>query len=144
MVGGTVQYNFEKFYCEVCKEEYPRYVEKNGVEYELLPIERPTGPHLMLEGISEKANNMMVLQNIPPDGIKIGRGHECEIRITDISVSRNHARIDKNGDDYIVFDNKSKFGTLIREEKLILDLSRIKQGVQIGRTVITFEKGRRP
>jgi pSer/pThr/pTyr-binding forkhead associated (FHA) protein len=87
---------------------------------------------------------MMVLQNIPPDGIKIGRGHECEIRITDISVSRNHARIDKNGDDYIVFDNKSKFGTLIREEKLILDLSRIKQGVQIGRTVITFEKGRRP
>lgn len=144
VVGGTVQYNFEKFYCEVCKEEYPRYVEKNGVEYELLPIERPTGPHLMLEGISEKANNMMVLQNIPPDGIKIGRGHECEIRITDISVSRNHARIDKNGDDYIVFDNKSKFGTLIREEKLILDLSRIKQGVQIGRTVITFEKGRRP
>lgn len=143
-MGGTVQYNFEKFYCEVCKEEYPRYVEKNGVEYELLPIERPTGPHLMLEGISEKANNMMVLQNIPPDGIKIGRGHECEIRITDISVSRNHARIDKNGDDYIVFDNKSKFGTLIREEKLILDLSRIKQGVQIGRTVITFEKGRRP
>jgi hypothetical protein len=144
VVGGTVQYNFEKFYCEVCKEEYPRYVEKNGVEYELLPIERPTGPHLMLEGISEKANNMMVLQNIPADGIKIGRGHECEIRITDISVSRNHARIDKIENDYIVFDNKSKFGTLIREEKLILDLSRIKQGVQIGRTVITFEKGRRP
>jgi len=31
----------------------------------------------MLEGISEKANNMMVIQNVPEDGIKIGRGHEC-------------------------------------------------------------------
>lgn len=51
-MGGTIQYNFEKFYCEVCKEEYPRFIEKNGVEYELLPIEKPTGQHLMLEGIS--------------------------------------------------------------------------------------------
>ena len=56
----------------------------------------------------------MVLQNIPNDGIKIGRGHECEIRITDISVSRNHARIDKIAEDYYVFDNKSKFGTLVK------------------------------
>jgi pSer/pThr/pTyr-binding forkhead associated (FHA) protein len=93
--------------------------------------------------VSEKANNMMVIQNIPNDGIKIGRGHECEIRITDISVSRNHARIDKIGDDYYVFDNKSKFGTLVKEEKLVLEVSRIKQGVQIGRTVITFEKSRK-
>lgn len=51
-MGGTIQYNFEKFYCEVCKEEYPRFIEKNGIEYELLPIEKPTGQHLMLEGIS--------------------------------------------------------------------------------------------
>jgi pSer/pThr/pTyr-binding forkhead associated (FHA) protein len=87
---------------------------------------------------------MMVIQNIPEGGIKLGRGHECEIRITDISVSRNHARIDKVGDDYYVFDNKSKFGTLVKEEQLSLDLSRIKQGVQIGRTVITFERVRKP
>ena len=86
---------------------------------------------------------MMVIQNIPNEGIKIGRGHECEIRITDISVSRNHARIDKIGDDYYVFDNKSKFGTLVKEEKLVLEASKIKQGVQIGRTVITFEKSRK-
>ena len=85
----------------------------------------------------------MVIQNIPNEGIKIGRGHECEIRITDISVSRNHARIDKIGDYYYVFDNKSKFGTLVKEEKLVLEASKIKQGVQIGRTVITFEKSRK-
>ena len=143
MIGGTIQYNFEKFYCEVCKDEYPRFIEKDSQEHELMPIEKPTGQHIMLEGISEKANNMMVIQNIPNDGIKIGRGHECEIRITNISVSRNHARIDKINDEYFVFDNKSKFGTLVKEDNLLLEVTRIKQGIQIGRTVITFEKARK-
>ena len=63
---------------------------------------------------------MMVIQNIPSDGIKIGRGHECQIRITDISVSRTHAKIDKIGDEYFIFDNKSKFGTLVKEDNLML------------------------
>jgi hypothetical protein len=31
----------------------------------------------------------------------------------------------------------------VREERLSLELSKIKQGIQIGRTVITFEKTRR-
>jgi pSer/pThr/pTyr-binding forkhead associated (FHA) protein len=58
-------------------------------------------------------------------------------------VSRNHARIDKIQDDYYVFDNKSKFGTLVKEDRLMLEVTRIKQGIQIGRTVITFEKTRK-
>lgn len=29
----------------------------------------------------------------PGETIKLGRGHQCEIRITDISVSREHAHI---------------------------------------------------
>ena len=53
-------------------------------------------------------------------------------------MSRNHARIDKIGDDYFIFDNKSKFGTLVKEDNLVLEVTRIKQGIQIGRTVITF------
>lgn len=82
----------------------------------------------------------MVIQNVSSEGIKLGRGHDCEIRVTDISVSRNHAKIEKIGNDYYIFDNKSKFGTLVKEEKLEIELSRIKQGIQIGRTVMTFEK----
>jgi hypothetical protein len=46
------------------------------------------------------------------------------------------------GSDFFIFDNKSKFGTLVKEQKLTLDLSRSKQGVQIGRTVLTFEIGK--
>jgi hypothetical protein len=40
-----------------------------------MPIERPSGQYIMLEGVSDKANNMMVIQDIPKGGIKLGRGH---------------------------------------------------------------------
>jgi pSer/pThr/pTyr-binding forkhead associated (FHA) protein len=83
---------------------------------------------------------MIILQNVGQGGVKIGRGHDCEIRVTDISVSRNHALIQKMGNGYIVFDNKSKFGTLVREPGLKIQLNSVKQGIQIGRTVMTFEK----
>lgn len=56
-----------------------------------------------------------MIQNIPNEGIKLGRGHECEIRITDISVSRNHGLIKNQPDGFYIYDNKSKFGTLVRD-----------------------------
>ena len=45
--------------------------------------------------------------------VKFGRGHETDVRIHDISVSRLHALIhkDEKGRFYIE-DNNSKFGTL--------------------------------
>ena len=52
------------------------------------------------------------------DFIKVGRGHDSEVRVTDISVSRCHALIKvSNKGDYVVEDNSSKFGTLIQVRK---------------------------
>ena len=57
------------------------------------------------------------------DSIKVGRGHESEVRITDISVSRGHASIHKTKiGEYVLSDNNSKFGTLVQIRKpLMLD-----------------------
>lgn len=60
------------------------------------------------------------MEDIPPEGIRIGRGNECEIKVDNPSISRNHARIVKQHGDYVVFDNKSKFGTLIKDPKIYL------------------------
>ena len=81
----------------------------------------------------------MIIQNVAAEGIKLGRGHECEIRITDISVSRNHALIKNINGHFYIFDNKSKFGTLVREDNMSLEVGRQPHGVQIGRTVLTME-----
>lgn len=42
-------------------------------------------------------------------------------------------------DNFYVFDTKSKFGTLITEPNLHIDLEMVKRGIQVGRTVATFE-----
>lgn len=73
---------------------------------------------MILEGACEKTKSVMMIQNVPETGIKLGRGHDCEIRITDISVSRNHALIKFNGTGFYIFDNKSKFGTLVKQDNM--------------------------
>lgn len=46
--------------------------------------------------------------------IRVGRGHDADIRVTDISVSRFHAKINMSeAGEFFVEDNRSKFGTLI-------------------------------
>ena len=54
--------------------------------------------------------------------IKVGRGHETDIRVTDISVSRFHARINRSitTGEFFVEDNKSKFGTLVQVRRPLL------------------------
>ena len=53
---------------------------------------------------------------------KLGRGHESEVRINDISVSRFHALIKYKDDGFYIEDNNSKFGTIaLMRERLKLD-----------------------
>ncbi len=43
----------------------------------------------------------------------MGRGHESEVRVNDISVSRCHAILKYKSDGIYIEDNRSKFGTLV-------------------------------
>ena len=45
---------------------------------------------------------------------KLGRGHQCDIRISDISVSRFHAFMKYSDNVFKIVDNNSKFGTLVK------------------------------
>jgi pSer/pThr/pTyr-binding forkhead associated (FHA) protein len=67
----------------------------------------------------------------------IGRGHECDIRLNDISVSRLHSLIhfDMIRKLLLIRDLKSKFGTLILIKKPINILNKYLR-IQIGRTYI--------
>ena len=75
--------------------------------------------------------------NLNDDEIKIGRGHECDVKINDISVSRIHAllKYDKNNGKLLIRNLKSKFGTLILLKRPFV-IKEKKINFQIGRTFI--------
>lgn len=61
---------------------------------DLIEIEKPEGPYIILETVcAGAAKSIHVLGMKYRDHIKIGRGHDSEVRIGDISVSRLHAII---------------------------------------------------
>ena len=88
----------------------------------------------MKENCNIKSIHVIQLGN---DELIIGRGHESDVRINDISVSRNHAKLKYNPEDGTILlrDLKSKFGTLILiKNPLLIKEKRIH--LQIGRTYI--------
>ena len=103
----------------------------------------------MKENCNIKSIHVIQLNN---DELTIGRGHESDVRINDISVSRKHAILKYNVDEgtLLLRDLKSKFGTLILIKKP-LQIKEKRIHLQIGRTYIEgwlmgmaeFEKLRR-
>jgi len=73
---------------------------------------------------------------------RLGRGHESDLRVSDISVSRCHAILKYDTTDsfnYYLEDNLSKFGTLVLANNGIVELELEQtKSIQIGRSVISF------
>lgn len=69
---------------------------------------------------------------------KLGRGHESEVRINDISVSRCHAIIKCRKDGFYVEDNLSKFGTIVLLKNTLRLAEDHTMAVQVGRSVVSF------
>ena len=69
---------------------------------------------------------------------KLGRGHESEVRINDISVSRCHAIIKCKRDGFYIEDNLSKFGTIVLLKNTLRLAEDHTMAVQVGRSVVSF------
>jgi pSer/pThr/pTyr-binding forkhead associated (FHA) protein len=84
---------------------------------------------MILESMTNSSSKTIHVINFSEsDEIRVGRGSQCEVRITDVSVSRHHSTIDlinyydQNGtiSTFVsVSDEQSKFGTLVFVRKPI-------------------------
>ena len=137
-------YNIKSFNCEICKTPYPFKFKLNGIEkpFELIELEKPVGcDYIVLESLNQMKENCNIKSihviQLGTDELIIGRGHESDIRINDISVSRSHAKLryDMENGTILLRDLKSKFGTLILIKKP-LQIKEKKIHIQIGRTYI--------
>lgn len=140
----TVQsYTWKSFECEICKTAYPYSFKKDDRLYKLFKIDEPkSSNYLVLESLPLDKNTSRMVHVLSVTDEKkefnLGRGHESEVRVNDISVSRLHATIKYNPEGFSICDNKSKFGSLVLVRgRYYLDLNQT-QAMQVGRSVISF------
>lgn len=136
-------YFWQSFECEICKASYPYSIIQSDRRHYLIDVKKPkAGNFLMLESLDHEKNTSRIIHIITPNEIKkkfkLGRGHESDIRVTDISVSRVHAAIECNKQGIFIEADASKFGTLILIPKIELTPT-MGRTLQIGRTLLNFE-----
>ncbi len=112
-----VSYFWKSFECEICKTAYPLMIKNQGKNYHLVNYDRPQSSYIVLESLNQEKNTSRIVHIVKPsagkDVFKMGRGHESDLRINDISVSRLHAMIKYKDGKFLLEDNVSKFGTLV-------------------------------
>ena len=140
-----VTYTFKKFNCEICNEPYPFAVKVKDKCYNLFDYSVPEGQnYIILQSLNSVKENayplsihvLMFIDN--GDYFSIGRGHESDIRISDISVSRLHAKIFMRDNKFYMEDVGSKFGTLVLAKEPVE--MREKYLFQIGKTMLFSER----
>lgn len=140
--GNFKTYYWKKFMCEVCTTKYPLAIKANGRNYSTVEYEKPEGNFLVLESLEQEKNESRIIHIIKPsdlkDTFKLGRGHEADLRINDISVSRCHSFIKFKRNKFMLEDNMSKFGTLVLVKDRVPIVPNYNKAMQVGRTVVNF------
>ena len=117
-------------------------MKSNDRTFNLVKYDKPEGDFMVLESLAQEKNNARIIHIIRPSSakniFKLGRGHESDLRINDISVSRCHAKIKLENNKFLLEDNSSKFGTLVHIKQRTPLLKDYNKAVQVGRTVINF------
>merc|ERR1712137_946750 len=105
-------------------------------------VPRTQPPFIVLENMvrdsQQHASRGLHVISLAEKVLKLGRGHESDVRIADVSISRCHATIRFHQGQFLLEDNTSKFGTLVamkkpRQLQLTKPIS-----IQIGRTVLSL------
>ena len=101
--------------------------------------EIPVGMGVLLVKRGPGAGSRFVLDQMV---VSAGRHPESDIFLDDVTVSRRHAEIVREGDQYLVRDVGSLNGTYVNRER-IEDQARLNNGdeVQVGRFKLVFLSG---
>ena len=70
--------------------------------------------------------------------VVLGRSRECDIRVSDVNVSRRHSEVRNQGDDYWIADLGSTNGTTVNGKRV--ERARLQDGdrITLGSTEIVF------
>jgi hypothetical protein len=94
-----------------------------------------TGPALVV-----RSGGGMAGQSFQPaDGLTlVGRSPECDIFLDDVTVSRRHAEIVRDGDTFTIRDLGSLNGTYVNRKRIESAVLENDDEVQVGKYRLTF------
>ena len=137
------------YLCPYCNEPYNPIIKINSKFYNTLPYSfDKNNYHIILESINFVKDGvyciMIIIFTFPnkKEEFFLGRGHEASFKISDISISRVHAKIYLKEDNIVIDDLGSKFGTLllVRNNVDVNEMLEKKMKLQIGRNVVWLDK----
>jgi pSer/pThr/pTyr-binding forkhead associated (FHA) protein len=98
----------------------------------------PEGQGLVIVARGPNAGSTYLVESEP---VSVGRHPDSTIFLDDITVSRRHSVIERQGDDFEIKDVGSLNGTYVNHDRV--DQSVIKNGdeIQVGRFVLVFRVG---
>ena len=116
-------YIWKNYSCEICKEEFPKYIKIKDSLYPLVNLEIGfssyiTFDYALYDDIKKKTSRKGILvikvnEDSDEDVITLGRSQNNRVKLKDISVSRSHCNIIKRKNNLFIVDKGSKFGSLI-------------------------------
>ena len=125
--------------CELCSAALPSFITYQSQKISLLSLTYPTKNYIILEEYRPDRLLKQGLHIISLDENQfgtIGRGHDCDIKISDISVSRKHSKVRMHNNEFFIEDTKSKFGTLEKINSSFIIRKNTDITLQMNRTVI--------
>lgn len=138
-------YFYKQLGCELCRSPYPTYVDRETSEGSsretLVEVPRTAPPFIVLENMARDSQQhscrgLHVISLAEGKLLKLGRGHESDIRIADVSISRCHATVRFHQGQFILEDHNSKFGTLVALRKPLALNQGGSTSIQVGRSVL--------
>ena len=124
--------------CELCKRKFPDFIKYENRLLPVIDFSQEFDNYLTLESLTLDRQNNKFIYAISLDKerkIKIGRGHEARVLLSDISVSRVHCIMTVEKGKVFIEDNDSKFGTLILVQTPSIKISEnLPLYIQVGRS----------
>ncbi|CAK66556.1 unnamed protein product (macronuclear) [Paramecium tetraurelia] len=106
--------NAKSVRCEICQSFYPSIVYTGTSVLALYNLEN-LKYHVVLEDIENQT--ILVLNFKDLTTLTVGRGHESNVKISEITISRTHLAFVVRNEKLYIEDKNSKFGTLIKLQK---------------------------
>lgn len=136
-------YFYRPLPCELCRTAYPAYVSMGRTRMPLVEVPKTTPPFIVLENMmrdsqQHTSRGLHVISLAENKLLKLGRGHESDVRIADVSISRCHATIRFERGNFVLEDNNSKFGTLVAMKRPRALETGNALSIQVGRTVLSL------